>query len=111
MIVLERTEFCVLLPECSAEKFHKLHQFIVCEVFLHGFLPQRALAPLAAIWVRLVGANAAARAIPPFRPSETAAGSLAAGGSVFGLSPMDSRKTWWASWIGSRGRFVAMNPV
>jgi hypothetical protein len=41
----------------------------------------------------------------------TAAGFFGAGGSALGLSPMDSRKTWWANWIGSRGRFVAMGPV
>jgi hypothetical protein len=71
----------------------------------------RALAPLAAIWVRFLAGSAAALASPPLRPSATAAGSFLAGGSVFLDSPMDSRNTCRASWIGSRGRLVAMPRV
>ena len=75
-----------------------------------GFLLQRALAALAAIWDRFLGLMAAALAAPPFnppsRPRATAAGflGLACGGSVLGASPMDSRNTRCASCAGSRGR-------
>jgi hypothetical protein len=76
----------------------------------YGFFSHRALAAFAAICERFFGPSAAARAMPPFspprRPRATAAGflRLISGGSVLGASPMDSRKTRWASWFGSRGR-------
>ena len=75
-----------------------------------GFLLHLDFAALAAIWERFFGVSEAARAAPPFsppsRPKATAAGflGLIAGGSVLGASPMDSRKTRCASWLGSRGR-------
>ena len=79
---------------------------------IQPFLPQRFAAALAAICERLRGLRAAALAAPPFRPPRrpkaTAAGffGFTAGGSVFGASPMDSRKTRWASSLGSRGRVL-----
>ena len=63
----------------------------------YGFNFHRALAPFAAIWSRLFSGSAAALARPPLRPSVTAAAFLTTGGSVFGRSPMDYWKTWWAS--------------
>src|SRR5580698_6241275 len=83
-------------PDCAIGN-HVIESTKMLLVFFgHGFLPQRFLAALAAIWERFFGLNAAARAAPPLspprRPNATAAGFLAFGGSVFGASPMDSRK-------------------
>ena len=75
-----------------------------------GCLAPPALSSFGRDLGAFLGDRAAARAAPPFnpprRPRATAAGflGLTAGGSVLGASPMDSRKTRWASWLGSRGR-------
>src|SRR6266851_5360836 len=74
-------------------------------------LPQRALAAFAAIWDRLRGLKAAALAAPPFRPprrpSATAAGFFGFSSGVYlGTWPVDSSMIWYASWFGSRGRFL-----
>ena len=91
-------------------RHHFIQLLVVHWSSFQDFLPQRLLAALAAICERFFGDRAAARAAPPFnpprRPSATASGffGLIAGGSVLGASPMDSRNTRWASWLGSRGR-------
>jgi hypothetical protein len=84
---------------------------LTLEALSHGYaLPQRFAAALAAICERFFGVRAAALAAPPFsppsRPNATAAGffTFTSGGTVFGTSPMDSRKIWCASSFGSRGR-------
>src|ERR1035437_7499407 len=78
-------------------------------------LLHRAFAALAAIWDRLRGLRASALAAPPLspprRPRATAWGFLAgfaglwASGLNFGACPVDSSMIWYASWLGSRGRF------
>lgn len=81
------------------------------------FFSQRLAAALAAICERFLGLSAAARAMPPLspprRPSATAAGFLGftSGAPVFGVSPMDSRKIWCASWFGSRGLLLERSGI
>ena len=77
----------------------------------YRFLPHRVFAALAAIWDRLRGLSFAALAAPPFkpprRPSATAAGFLGfSSGWYFGVCPVDSSMTWYASSLGSLGRFL-----
>src|SRR5439155_16170526 len=77
--------------------------------------PHRARAAFAAICDRLRGPSAAALAAPPFRPPKrpraTAWGFLdgstgfASVGLYLGACPVDSSMIWYASWLGSRGRF------
>ena len=96
----------------STKKF-KGNQVIM--QFIHDFFPHRAFAAFAAIADRLRDPRAAALATPPLspprRPSATAWGflvgstGLSASGLNFGACPVDSSITWYASWLGSRGRF------
>src|ERR1035437_3576488 len=102
--------------EGIAERFEKPNDLMIkLRLAVHDLFPHRAFAAFAAIWERLRGLRASALAVPPFRPpsrpSATAWGFLAgstglsAPGLNLGACPVDSSMIWYASWLGSRGRF------
>ena|SRR5579862_6887326 len=100
-----------VLAQSFDHLFHEGKGILAFIAFSHySFLPHHAFVAFAAIRDRFFGVGEAARATPPLSPpnrfNATAAGFFSFGGSLFGCSSVDSRKTLWASAFGSRGRVL-----